>query len=293
MYNPFKEVIEEEHQDHDLIQKSLAGDKNALESLVLRHQSWIYNIALRMLCDQIDAEDATQEVLVKVITKLALYNPALCAFRTWLYRITANHIINWKNNKKETVISELIKSGNFEEYASSIPDKRSWSKPESQIINEEVKMSCVHCMLLCLKRRERMVFILGVIFGIHDSVGAEILDISKANFRKVLSRSREKIFRFFTRQCSILNENNPCRCTDRLRSMIKLDLVDPDNLVITHESHATVQEIISDSFSRLEDAYYEFNALFRSQPFLKSPDITLWLRELIGRDEIRALFNLV
>ena len=49
------------------------GDREALEQLVIRHQRWIYNLVLRMVYLPQDAEDATQEILVKVITHLATF----------------------------------------------------------------------------------------------------------------------------------------------------------------------------------------------------------------------------
>ncbi|HRZ26782.1 MAG TPA: sigma-70 family RNA polymerase sigma factor [Spirochaetota bacterium] len=292
MYNPFKEVINEEQHDRDLIEKSLGGDGKALESLILRHQSWIYNIALRMYCDPVDAEDVTQEVLVKMITKLATYDPYRAAFRTWLYRIVANHIINRNGTRMESLISDIVGSGDFEKFASQVPDKRRWTRPESELIRDEIKMSCIHCMLLCLNRRERMVFILGAIFGVDDVTGGEICGTTRANFRKILSRTRARLYGFFSRQCSLLNENNPCRCSDRLKSMVRLELIDPDRPRIAGESFGPVEKVIHDSVANLEDAYYEFHALFRSQPFFKSPDMALWLREQLNREDIRALFQI-
>ncbi|HEV3059983.1 MAG TPA: sigma factor, partial [Vicinamibacterales bacterium] len=70
MFNPFTEVIDES-ADSDLISQAKNGDRSALEKLVLRHQAWIYNIAVRMVFDPHDAEELTQEVLIKVITKLS------------------------------------------------------------------------------------------------------------------------------------------------------------------------------------------------------------------------------
>ena len=69
--------------------------------LVLRHQAWIYNIAIRMVFQPQDAEEVTQEVLVKVITKLSTFKGE-SKFRTWLYRIAANHVLNMKRRSAET-----------------------------------------------------------------------------------------------------------------------------------------------------------------------------------------------
>jgi len=62
MFNPFTEVAGGDPTDADLVEKAKSGDRAALEGLVLRHQAWIYNIAVRMVFQPQDAEEVTQEV---------------------------------------------------------------------------------------------------------------------------------------------------------------------------------------------------------------------------------------
>jgi len=84
VYNPFNEQQDLKSTDQDLIDKALPGGGAELESLILRHQAWIYNIALGMTCDMLEAEDATQEILVKMITALATYIRYLaCCMGEW------------------------------------------------------------------------------------------------------------------------------------------------------------------------------------------------------------------
>src|SRR6266849_5369968 len=101
MFNPFTEVAEGDATDAELVEQAKNGDWAALEKLVLRHQAWIYNIAVRMVFQPQDAEEVTQEVLVKVITQLSTFK-ADSKFRTWLYRIVANHVLNMKRRRVET-----------------------------------------------------------------------------------------------------------------------------------------------------------------------------------------------
>ncbi|HTF39903.1 MAG TPA: RNA polymerase sigma factor, partial [Propionibacteriaceae bacterium] len=101
MFNPFAEFAEGDLADAELVAQANSGDRAALEKLVLRHQAWIYNIAVRMVFQPHDAEEVTQEVLVKVITKLSTFKGE-SKFRTWLYRIVANHVLNMKRRGVET-----------------------------------------------------------------------------------------------------------------------------------------------------------------------------------------------
>jgi len=69
--NPLVDECPTDHEDQNLAMRGRSGDREALEDLVQRHQGWIYNIAVRMLYHPQDAEDATQEILVKVLTRLS------------------------------------------------------------------------------------------------------------------------------------------------------------------------------------------------------------------------------
>src|SRR5258705_7821257 len=79
MFNPFAEVAEGGPTDAELVEQAKNGDRAALEKLILRHQAWVYNIAVRMVFRPHDAEEVTQEVLVKVITKLVYHIQPRCS----------------------------------------------------------------------------------------------------------------------------------------------------------------------------------------------------------------------
>jgi RNA polymerase sigma factor (sigma-70 family) len=185
MHNPFTEVVDES-TDTDLIEQAAQGSREALEKLILRHQAWIYNIAVRMVFHSQDAEEVTQEVLVKAITRLSTFQ-GKSQFRTWLYRITANHVLNMKRRGGE------IEAQTFSSYADAINDTPDLDLPDPKtmpvdvpLLVEEAKISCTTGMLLCLDRKQRLIFTLGEIFGASDAVGSEILEMSADNFRQSL-----------------------------------------------------------------------------------------------------------
>jgi RNA polymerase sigma-70 factor (ECF subfamily) len=89
-----------ERIDAALVERSLRGDNSAFETLVLKYERAIYNLALRMTRVPEDAEDITQTVFVKAYEKLDSYNPAH-RFFSWIYRIAVNESINFcKRNRK-------------------------------------------------------------------------------------------------------------------------------------------------------------------------------------------------
>src|SRR6266568_7045636 len=101
MVNPLSDQAETDAEDRELVSRAQAGSRDALEQLITRHQAWIYNIVLRMVYLPQDAEDATQEILVKLMTKLSTFM-GKSSFRTWLYRMVVNHVLNMKRVRADT-----------------------------------------------------------------------------------------------------------------------------------------------------------------------------------------------
>src|ERR1700731_3739553 len=170
MFNPFTEVAESGSTDAELVEKAKNGDRTALEKLVLQHQAWVYNIAVRMVFHPQDAEEVTQEVLVKVMTKLSTFRGE-SKFRTWLYRIAANHVLNMKRRSAEA------NATTFADYGAAIdrtpdldlPDRKS-VPVDLPVLVEEAKNGCTMGMLLCLDRKQRLIFTLGEILVVSDAV---------------------------------------------------------------------------------------------------------------------------
>ena len=81
----------------DLIQKATSGDKKALETVILSVQDLVFNLSLRMLGTFQDAEDATQDILLKVVTHLISFKGE-SSFSTWVFRIASNHLKNYKKH---------------------------------------------------------------------------------------------------------------------------------------------------------------------------------------------------
>src|SRR3989337_2112225 len=111
--NPFTDLAAGEGHDQELVQLAKGGSRAALEELVARHQAWIYNLALRMAHRPEDAKDATQEVLIKLFTRLSTFD-GRSSLRTWLYRIVVNHLLNMKRGRAES--REIT----FEEYGRAL-----------------------------------------------------------------------------------------------------------------------------------------------------------------------------
>src|SRR5947209_20369822 len=84
-------------QDELLVARGLEGDRKSLEELIIRYSSLIYNLIIKMIRNKDDAADLSQEVFIKLITKLDSFKHN-SSFKTWLYKITVNHILNYKKS---------------------------------------------------------------------------------------------------------------------------------------------------------------------------------------------------
>src|SRR5690349_24384391 len=121
--NPFDSSDRVDAEERTLVARAKAGERDALEEFVRRHQRWIYNIAIRMIAHPTDAEDATQEILLKVITRLAGFE-GRSSVRTWLYRIVVNHVLNMRRGTIEQPMT-------FSEYGRGLDSTPDLDVPDS------------------------------------------------------------------------------------------------------------------------------------------------------------------
>lgn len=287
--NPFSQTYSD-NNDAVLIKHALIGSKDALEQLIIKHQQWIYNIAFRMVANHEDANDISQEIVIKLITNLSSYDASKAAFRTWAYRIIVNHVLNMKRREYEKAHSSLE---HFYSFVDRIPDEDPMIAPDMGIIVQDTMIGCVLGALMCLERTQRIVFILGVVFDVTSKQGAEILNVSRENFRKILSRSRKKLYSFMNNKCGLINENAPCQCRNKINEFIRQGWHSRDNLQFYKESVSMVSDMITYKISRFNHSiYYEFIRLFQSHPFYESSNMIEWIRETIHGKEFQSIFDL-
>jgi RNA polymerase sigma factor (sigma-70 family) len=227
-------------------------------------------------------------VLVKVITRLSTFRGE-SAFRTWLYRIVVNHVINLK---KQQPLESAPRP--FEAFVRDLDDAGDAPTPDEPggvpgaLLVEEAKIGCTLAMLMCLDRRQRMVFVLGEILGVTDRVGAEVMELSPENFRQVLARARRDLYSFMNNKCRLVNKANPCRCTRKTRGFIDKGYVDPKQLQFTPERLVQIRGVTPSRVHELDALEQEHAELFREHPLLPAPDEVLSLQRLFDQPAVRA-----
>lgn len=278
--------------DDILIDKALKGNKVALENLIKKHQNWIYNVALAMVSDNNDAADITQEVLIKCITKLETFKKE-SNFRTWLYRIVKNHFLNMKRGKYET---RPMTFDEFGDGLDAIPNESLTNytyEIDKNILVEEAKLSCMKAMLLCLNREQRFIYIIGELFEFSDAIGSTIMEISKVNFRVKLHRAKQQLYNFMNNKCGLINRNNPCRCVRKTAGFIKMGYVDPVSLHFQKDRISSIGKVVDKKVNDYDkEVINDYQQLFKSHPYVKSPDILKSIMQLLSSNSIIKTFDL-
>lgn len=212
-------------EDH--ARRALDGDQDALDALVRGLQQDVYGVALRMLWNREDAEDATQEILVRVVTRLAQFD-FRSRLRTWVYRVAVNYILDVKKSPVERM--HLT----FDRFADDLSDGLSESGPaetERSVLVEEVKVGCTLGMLQCLDRAHRLAYIFGEILELPGPEAADVLELRPDVFRKRLQRARDDVARFTRARCGLVSDAAACRCHRRVpaalqRGRVRADAID-------------------------------------------------------------------
>jgi len=287
MIRPLADDYSGDADDKALVARAKEGDADAIAALVERHQPWIYNIARRMLYRPADAEDATQEILIKVVTKLSTFEDR-SSFRTWLYRIVVNHVLNVKRVQRAEPLT-------FTRYAAALertpdldlPDPA--ALPDTELLIDEARIGCTSGLLLCLSEEQRLIYILGGIFGVGDVVGAELLETSRDNYRQKLARARNDLHHFMHGQCGLVNSANPCRCRRKTLGFIRLGYIDPDKLIFATDRTAHVREVAEERLDALVQLDADYAAIFRDHPFHQSPDFVGAVKNLLQQRSVRTI----
>jgi len=267
-----------------LIKQALTGDKAALECVIRSIQDKVYYLSLRMLVDPEDARDASQEILIKIMTNLSSFRFE-SQFSSWVYRLASNYLISEKRSKyskaglnfemfKQDQESDLQDAGNLKQQA------------DYPVLLNELRISCTMAMLLCLTPPLRMTYILGYILEVDQQEGSELLGIAKDTFRQQLSRAKTKVFNFTQSSCGLVSEQAPCRCDRKLTGAIDRGRVNSQRIFYSSAeqySHAQVQQALAQTQQSLRSL-----ALQKAFTGYKSPTDLSQIIEQLVREGLRT-----
>lgn len=249
----------------NLVDKAIAGDSQALEALLSSTNDLVFSLALRMLGTIQDAEDATQEIAVKIMTRLSTFRKE-SAFSTWVYRIAMNHLKDCRTHQfaNAPFSFEMYGADIMDPHANEVPDLS--ENVDRALLSRELKLSCTNVMLQCLDTDSRCAFVLGTMFKIDSATAAEVLGITPDAYRQRLSRARKTIAEFLSAYCQH-GGSTACSCTQRVNFAIATHRLTPHNL---EYSELTESERLEDSFVEAMDELDSYASLFDQLPTYRS-----------------------
>jgi RNA polymerase sigma factor (sigma-70 family) len=179
------------------------GDRDALSELVREIQHPMYRLALRFLGNPEDAQDACQEILIRIVTRLCTFE-GRSKFSTWAYTVAVRTLLRTRRRLYESAVKGA------EEYAAALDAglgdvDPTFEEAEYRLLRKEIRISCTYGMLLCLPGAQRAAYLLADVLGLTDGEGAEILDTSREAFRQRVSRARRTLRFVIDNRCGLVD----------------------------------------------------------------------------------------
>jgi len=178
-------------EEKRIIDSVLAGNTEAFEILVLENQTQVYNLALRMVSNEQDAYDISQEAFIKAFRSLDSFRGD-SKFSVWLYRLTSNLCLDFlRSKKRNNVVSLTAYSPDEDECAElEIPDER--FSPENELEKKELK-TAVNSALSKLPEDQREILLLRELHGLSYDEIAEELSLEPGTVKSRIFRARKRL----------------------------------------------------------------------------------------------------
>lgn len=185
--------------EKDIIKRTLAGDKNAFELLVLAYEKQVYNLALRMLGSSEDAADMTQEAFIKAYSGLASFRGD-SKFSVWLYRITSNVCLDFLRAKSRRAQTSLTVGEDDETQQLDIPDPDS---DVERLFMRKVSMQAVNDGLAQIPDEQRQILVMREISGMNYADIAAALSLEEGTVKSRIFRARKKLCAYLLKSGNI------------------------------------------------------------------------------------------
>ncbi len=259
----------DEHALADAVARANAGDARALEQVVAAIQDDVYRLALRMTAHPQDAEDAGQEILVKVVTRLEGFRGE-SSVRTWAYRIAVRHMLDRKKSRVEAFAL------NFERFGNDLLNGLAAEPDSDPIAARDVKLGCTLAMLTCLDRDHRAAYVLCDVFDLANIDAARVLELSEETLRQRLSRARRSLEAFTKSYCGLVTRDAPCHCSKRVAKAEQLGRISRGRKGVEHEAELAAREM---------EHLHATAALMRSHPEYRAPQqMVETVKTIVQRD---------
>lgn len=198
-----------------LATRALAGDRAALDGLCRALQGPIFRLAVRVLGDPADASDATQEILLQVVTHLSQFRGE-GRLLGWAYAVATRHLLRARARRERGRSVEEL-TGTIEA-GLALAGPSAEPEGDAKVLAAQTRLSCTQAMLDCLSREERVAVVLVELLGADDELGARLCEVTPEAFRKRLSRGRARLRPVLEGLCGLSEVPGPCTCRRQARA---------------------------------------------------------------------------
>jgi len=184
--------ITPETNDTELVQRAKAGELDAFEVLTSRHEQRVYSLAMRMMRQEQDAEDVTQQTFLSALEGLSSFRGD-ASFSTWLLRIASHAALKVIRKRKGLETVSLEAATEESEGFDHIPHPEyiaDWRQSPEQLVERHETQRLLDEALDRLDEKHRLVFLLRDVEGFSIRETAEALGLSEANTKVRLLRAR-------------------------------------------------------------------------------------------------------
>ena len=178
--------------DTELVHRAKAGDLDAFEELVGRHERRVYTLAQRIVQNPHDAEDVTQQAFISALENLAGFRGE-ARFATWLYRIATHAALKIIRKRKGLDTVSLEEATEPRDDGDTIPHPEfiaDWRQSPEELVERNETRRLLDDALALLDDKHRLVFVLRDVEGLSVRETAEALGLSEANVKVRLLRAR-------------------------------------------------------------------------------------------------------
>ena len=178
--------------DGELVRRAKAGDLAAFEALTVRHEQRVYSLAMRILRQEHDAEDVTQQAFLSALENLDGFREE-ASFATWLLRIATHAALKIIRKRRglETVSLEAATEERDSPEAMPHPEYiADWRQSPAELIHRHEIQRLLDEALTHLDEKHRLVFLLRDVEGFSVKETAGALGLSEANVKVRLLRAR-------------------------------------------------------------------------------------------------------
>ncbi|HZI31613.1 MAG TPA: sigma-70 family RNA polymerase sigma factor [Candidatus Binatia bacterium] len=190
-----------ETTDVELVHRAQGGELEAFEALTIRHEHRVFALAMRMLRQEQDAQDVTQQTFLSVLEHLDGFRGE-ASFSTWVLRIASHAALKIIRKRRGLNTVSLEEGAEQAENAHSIPHPEfiaDWRQSPEELAQRNEVRRLLDEALDRLDEKHRLVFLLRDMEGLSVRETAGALDLSEANVKVRLLRARLQLREELTR----------------------------------------------------------------------------------------------